>query len=257
MEPNNLENKPLPKKRGRKVGSKNKVKNENNITENIEDKPIPKKRGRKPKQNIIKNDNPVFDNKEKEENLIIRIKKDQKQFTNVESFDEKDFLEDNVENDSCCDVCWNCCHKFNNNIHGLPIKYINNIFYIYGYFCSLECASRYTFDNFNNHLEIYTLINFYYNISNNTNGQKVNIAPERLILKMFGGNMDITDYRKNFKTNTIFNINIPLIFPINHNINSYENNTNNNIKKDLKLYRKSNLPNQENSITNSMLLNVI
>ena len=28
MEPNNLENKPLPKKRGRKVGSKNKVKNE-------------------------------------------------------------------------------------------------------------------------------------------------------------------------------------------------------------------------------------
>ena len=69
--------------------------------------------------------------------------------------------------------------------------------------------------------------------------------------------MDITDYRKNFKTNTIFNINIPPIFPINHNINTYENNINNNIKKDLKLYRKTNLPNQENSITNSMLLNVI
>jgi len=254
MEPENQENK--PKKRGRKVGSKNKVKNETNITENIEDKPAPKKRGRKPKENIIKNENPIFNNKEKEENLIIRIKKDLKQTSNVKSFDEDFVQEDIVDNDSCCDVCWNCCHKFDNNIHGLPIKYINNIFYIYGYFCSLECSARYTFDNFNNQLEIYSLINFYYNIINDTNGVKVNIAPERLILKMFGGNMNITEYRKNFKTNTIFNIHIPPIFPINHNINSYENNINNSNKKDLKLYRKNNLPNQENSITNSMKLNI-
>ena len=68
--------------------------------------------------------------------------------------------------------------------------------------------------------------------------------------------MDIEDYRKNFKTNTIFNISIPPIIPINHDINSYENNINqlNSNKKDLKLYRKNNLPNQENSIKNSMKL---
>ena len=50
---------------------------------------------------------------------------------------------------------------------------------------------------------------------------------------------------KNFKTNTIFNVSIPPIIPINHVINSYENNLNQaNNKKDLKLYRKNNLPNQ-------------
>ena len=76
-----------------------------------------------------------------------------------------------------------------------------------------------------------------------------------MLLKTFGGNLDISDYRKNFKTNTIFNVSIPPIIPINHVINSYENNLNQaNNKKDLKLYRKNNLPKKENSIKNSMNL---
>ena len=59
-----------PKKRGRKVGSKNK--NKTNV-ENVPEKPPPKKRGRKPKENIIKNENPVFNSNTNSENLIIRL----------------------------------------------------------------------------------------------------------------------------------------------------------------------------------------
>ncbi len=243
-----------PKKRGRKVGSKNKKKESGNISENIVEKPLPKKRGRKPKENIIKNDNPVFTKPEDSQNLIIRVKKDINKVSHIQSFDNTDTFQDvNYEDNSCC-TCWNCCHKYENNTFGIPIKYINNIFYIYGYFCSLECGSRYAFDNFYNHFEIYSLINFYYNYTNNTIGEKINIAPKRLTLKMFGGNLDIDEYRSSFKTNSIFNVQIPPIYPINHNINTYDNFINSNSKKDLKLYRKKNLPNQENTISNSMNL---
>lgn len=247
-----------PKKRGRKKGSKNKNKINNDIiTEEIVDKQPPKKRGRKPKQNIIKNDNPIFDSDNKN-NLIIRVKKDISKSHEFISYDSSDKFSDINYESNTCELCWNCCHKFNNNTHGIPLKYIDNIFYIYGYFCSLECASRYTFDNFDNHFEIYTLINHYYNFLNDTIGNKVNIAPKKLTLKAFGGTLNIEEYRKNFKSNAIYNVNIPPIFPINHNINSYENisqNTNTNTNVDLKLYRKSNLPNSENTISNTMNLN--
>ena len=250
MEKNN--EKTPPKKRGRKIGSKNKVKNTNEVIV----KPPPKKRGRKPKENIIKNDNPVFDNQNNNDNLIIRLKKITSIENNLDSFEDKEVFEE-IDNKCNCSACWNCCHDFDNNIYGMPIKFTNNIFHIYGFFCSLECASRYAFDNFNNKLEIYSLINLYYNTINNTCDKKVNLAADKLTLKMFGGNLDIKEYRNHFKTNTIFNVHIPPIIPINHSINNFENNNNNNnntSKKDLKLYRKNNLPNQENSIKNSMNL---
>ena len=143
MEKNN--EKTPPKKRGRKIGSKNKVKNTNEVIV----KPPPKKRGRKPKENIIKNDNPVFDNQNNNDNLIIRLKKITSIENNLDSFEDKEVFEE-IDNKCNCSACWNCCHDFDNNIYGMPIKFTNNIFHIYGFFCSLECASRYAFDNFNN-----------------------------------------------------------------------------------------------------------
>ena len=255
MRKNESINQPKQEMEDNIIYDENKVKNINDNTE----KPPPKKRGRKPKENIIKNDNPVFNNSNNNnENLIIRLKKITSLEDNLDSFENKEEFEE-INNKCNCSVCWNCCHSFDSNIYGIPVKFINNTFHIYGFFCSLECAARYAFDNFNNKLEIYSLINLYYNTINNTCDHKINLAPEKLTLKMFGGNMDIKEYRKFFKTNTIFNVNIPPIIPINHNINIYENNNNNNnnnnnSKKDLKLYRKNNLPNQENSIKNSMNL---
>ena len=231
------ETKPPPKKRGRKVGSKNKknvVEDTNTIAQ------APKKRGRKPKQSIIKNDNPVFDNATNN-NLIIRIKKDDIISNNVASFSNSVEYENvNDENNNQCKLCWNCCHGFEKNVFGLPVKYIKNIFYIYGYFCSLECASRFNIENNQNSFEINTLINYYYNTINNTIDQKINVAPSKFILKTFGGTKTIQEYRETFKTNEIFNVNLPPIIPINHDIKAYENNNSTINKSNLKLYRKKN-----------------
>ena len=237
-----------PKKRGRKVGSKNKKTNET-----IEP-PLPKKRGRKPKQSIIKNDNPIFDNSTSN-NLIIRIKKDNITENNITSFTNNIEYE-NIENNKNFCLCWNCCHKFNNNVYGLPIQYIKNIFYIYGYFCSLECAARFNIDNNKNYWEIYTIINYYYNIINNTTDQKINIAPPKFTLIDFGGSLTIEEYRNSFKTNIIFNVHLPPIIPINHEIKSYENNNYTLNKSNLKLYRKKDLPKEEKSISNTMNLDI-
>ena len=73
-----------PKKR-RKVGSKNKNKK---LTKMFLKNHLQKK-SRKPKENIIKNENPVFNNSTSD-NLIIRLKVNVKH-DNIDSFDNKNF----------------------------------------------------------------------------------------------------------------------------------------------------------------------
>ena len=129
----------------------------------MDNKPVKKKRGRKPKENIIINHNPIFANdKDNIENLIIKLNKNNKENnTNIlYSINEYDFNK-NYKEINLSDICWNCCHKFDEHIYGIPMKYIDNIFYIYGNFCSLECASRYAHDNLHGYdfSEIYSLIN--------------------------------------------------------------------------------------------------
>jgi hypothetical protein len=251
------------KKRGRKVGSKNNDNNDN-IVQNVK----PKKRGRKPKENIIINNNPIFANdNDNIDDLIIKLNKNKNDNNNNDN--NNDNYNNNIlytinelelDQDQDCDisniseVCWNCCHSFNNIIIGLPINYNNNIFYTIGDFCSLECATRYAFDNYNEKIyEIIPIINMYNNIKFN-NINKITLAPSKLILKKFGGTMDIEEYRKNFNNN-IYYINLPIIIPINNNIYKYEFNNSNNIK-DLKLYRKKELNTTRNSIFNKMNLDI-
>ena len=44
---------------------------------------------------------------------------------------------------SCC--FW-CCEQFDSVPVGIPIKKLNNTFYMYGNFCSPECAAAYIFN---------------------------------------------------------------------------------------------------------------
>ena len=81
--------------------------------------------------------------------------------------------------------------------------------------------------------------------------EKIEIAPHRLLLKIFGGNLSIDEYRSNNSNN--YDIRIPPILPIKHLVNQYETNqiTNKNM---LKLYRKKPLLSEKKSITSSMNL---
>ena len=82
---------------------------------------------------------------------------------------------------------------------GLPLKFIDNIFYILGNFCSFECSAKYCFDNYyNDKYEIYSLLNLYYNKLYDTKNKKVNIAKNKTLLLKFGGDLTYEEYSKDF-----------------------------------------------------------
>jgi len=233
-----------------------------------------KKRGRKPKNKIILNENPIFDNGTQLDNLIVCLKSKSnivhdvstneiKDIQPTDLFNELSELNENDLseqykinlNDNSLRKCWNCYQDINSDTVSFPLKYIDNIFYTYGNFCSFECSARYIFDTYDNKelWDKYTLLNLYYNKIHNTHNKKVNFALSRLSLKEFGGDMDIDEYRKKF-TRDYYGIYIPPIIPINHishNCDTIKLNDNNN---ELKIYRKKGL--NKNNIYEKMEINV-
>ena len=207
----------------------------------------PKRRGRKPKKKVT----PKVETNKITDSLIIKLNHFKDDNLNVQPFNNIDDNYQTTSDNNISEVCWNCCHDFNNIVHGIPLKYINGMFYVYGDFCSLECCLRYNVDNFNNSYEIISLIKLYSNIILNKN-DNISIAPNKLLLKKFGGKLTIEEYRDKFNKN-IHDIKIPPILPVNHNIDSYEINNNNN-KSNLKLCRSKPLPSEKKSITKSMNL---
>ena len=207
-----------------------------------------KKRGRKPKKKEIVNEQPTFFNNKIDENLIIKLnvnKNENNVINGYENIEDQDKINNNVPQS---ELCWNCCHPFQNIVHGIPLKNSKNIFYVYGDFCSLECASRYVYENFkDNKWEIYALLNLY-NKKVLKNNDKINIPLSRLSLKIFGGTLTIEEYREKFMNVGLYELVIPHIIPINHELESYEINDNNN--KDLRLYRKKPLQTDKQNITN-------
>lgn len=92
--------------------------------------------------------------------------------------------------------CFWCCHAFSNTPFGIPTKFSADKFHVVGCFCSLECATAYNF--YSSELkhdmwESYTLINL---LSRRIQYKDtVRMAPPRHALKMFGGYMDIYEFR--------------------------------------------------------------
>lgn len=125
----------------------------------------------------------------------------------------KDFEERNKANEwpSTTSIhCYWCCHKFKNVPFGIPIKYADNKFHVFGCFCSLECAAAHNMhhhDSVDEMWERYMLINM---LSRKLEHRDiVKPAPSRLALKAFGGHMDIDEFREYFHTNKVINVNFP------------------------------------------------
>ena len=91
--------------------------------------------------------------------------------------------------------CYWCCQPFSCPPCGLPKKYINNTFYLYGCFCSPECAAAYNFNQYTSDevWEYYSLLNLLYKDLYDT---KIKLAPPRNSLDVFGGHMNIQEFRK-------------------------------------------------------------
>jgi hypothetical protein len=98
-------------------------------------------------------------------------------------------------------ACYWCCHSFTTHPCAIPRHIMDEVWYMYGNFCSPECAASYLFkERIDNHVqwERYALLNCLYSDDvemkpNSSSG--IRPAPPREILRMFGGTMDINEYR--------------------------------------------------------------
>jgi hypothetical protein len=110
-------------------------------------------------------------------------------------------------------ACFWCCHEIGAHKYGMPIMYdsVHQVFQQFGAFCSLECAAAH---NFATHLgsdkvwEIHSWIQLL--------AKKLGIetpirpAPSRFLLQMFGGPMQIDDFRMCHKSlHRAYVMNIP------------------------------------------------
>lgn len=159
--------------------------------------------------------------------------------SNIDSNDKKieDNNEDNVNNinkdviipfklKDINTLCFWDLHTYNSTSYVLPINNKKSI----GHFCSLECAAAYNFLEMNdsNCWERYSLLHYIYNID-----YKIKVAPSRILLNIFGGPLNIDEYRDLYKekgTNTHININIPPLTNIDMQLDISNNklNMNNN-----------------------------
>lgn len=205
-----------------------------------------KKRGRKPKNNVIINTNPKFDH-EKVDCLIssLNIKKNKQtclvnEYDGIDNYTEHSTVESTQINNSC----WNCSYPIVENI-SFPINYINGIFHMNGSFCCYECAGRHIFDTYNGEdlFKKYSLLNLYYNKITNT-CNKIKIAPEKIRLKKFGGDLTYEEYVSKSSEENINNGFIPPSIYINH---SYNNNQNKELNI-FKMYRKNSQNKNNNGI---------
>lgn len=116
-------------------------------------------------------------------------------------------------------ACYWCCHKFPTVPYGLPIKHQNGKFYVYGCFCSLECATAYNFNSKEKSDEMWERYNLINLLSRKLGGKSiVRQAPPREALVMFGGKFSIEEYRKYVNTTKLLTINFPPMMTITQQI---------------------------------------
>ena len=93
-----------------------------------------------------------------------------------------------------------CKHSFDTHKIELPIRFYNDKFYCYGNFCSYECCEAYNIDlNDENVYHRSSLLKYHY-FKTYGEFKNINKAKDWKILKTFGGNVDITEFRNHFYT---------------------------------------------------------
>ena len=139
--------------------------------------------------------------------------------------------------------CWWCCHPFKGCPCAIPKEYKNNVFHTYGIFCSPECAAAHNFSEGVNIWEQYSLLNLLYKRLYNNKNLKIKLAPDKKLLNIFGGSLNIKEFRKlnlnyekSFKVVEPPMISIVPIQEFNFIDNGY---TSNEYSNDLKILKKN------------------
>jgi hypothetical protein len=177
--------------------------------------------------------------------------------------------------DSTNTYCWWCCHPFNGPPCALPELYKKEKFYVSGCFCSFNCTAAYNFSkNEDTKWERYSLLNLMYKKLYNQKFIKINIAPPREVLKIFGGYMSIEEFRENsLRNDKIYTVVKPplisIIPKIEENIATVNNKTSkgitpiinenilNKTQNNLKLKRNKPITNPNSTLQSFMDLKIL
>ena len=132
-------------------------------------------------------------------------------------------------------LCWWCCHNYNNQSYGIPIKKENKIFITKGFFCSLNCAKSY---NVNENIDIKekqnrNLMLDMLNEEICETPEEIKLSPPRETLKIFGGVLTIEEFREKKKIMKLIYPPLITIIPYIEEITLEEQNNNVKINKNL------------------------
>lgn len=100
-------------------------------------------------------------------------------------------------------ACFWCCHTFTNRPVVLPIRDTGEYLQVTGNFCSPECACAYLFDMRQDSHTRWEQLALLYRVYGEACNGKIHPAPARNILKHFGGNLSITEYRKLIRSHKV------------------------------------------------------
>jgi hypothetical protein len=92
-------------------------------------------------------------------------------------------------------ACFWCCHTFSNRPVVLPIRDTGHYLQVTGNFCSPECACVYLFDIRQDAHTRWEQLALLYRLYGEACSGKIHPAPSRNVLKLFGGNLSIQEYR--------------------------------------------------------------
>jgi len=139
----------------------------------------------------------------------------------------KNVVKDNEWPTTCDICCWWCCHTFENIPCTLPTRYdpLRKRYTYVGIFCSWNCVKSYN-SNMTDHKKIERnyfitlLIKELYGIEKCIN---IKPAPPREVLKMFGGYLDINEFRNRYDKIEEYYINLGIDNFIFHEISELTN----------------------------------
>jgi hypothetical protein len=112
-------------------------------------------------------------------------------------------------------ACWWCSYNFETIPCFIPDRYINDKFYVFGNFCTYNCAMRYNSNMGDNRMNTRTsLIKELHNRIFGPSGP-IYFAPQRELLQKYGGPMLIEEFRNNeLLCKKEHKINIPPLVPL-------------------------------------------
>lgn len=109
---------------------------------------------------------------------------------------------------SCSQMCWHCRHVFGGPPASIPMQYdyTNDTWHMKGIFCSFACAKRHVLD-----MKLFNVASVLFNMKKVAAlfgvTDRILAAPPMYALKVFGGHMDIAEFRES--THPIFGCSYP------------------------------------------------